>query len=168
MHLDSRATQCRARLLDGGLRWRWGSASLARSAARLVTAGRKRQCWSPSLPGASLWLLTLGGLRLCLWRRRWRLAGLPVIMMALLLSPGPEPDLLMSEDGRVLGRRDGHGTIQIASQRTDRFVTDSWALKANAVCGDRAMGAEQLAARRCWKHRAPKENSLSGSIQETD
>ena len=32
----------------------------------------------PSLPGASLWLLTVGGLWLCLWRRRWRFAGLPV------------------------------------------------------------------------------------------
>ena len=27
----------------------------------------------PSLPGASLWLLTVGGLWFCLWRRRWRL-----------------------------------------------------------------------------------------------
>ena len=35
----------------------------------------------PSLPGASLWLLTLGGLWLCLWRRRWRLAGLPVVVV---------------------------------------------------------------------------------------
>src|SRR5262249_9999448 len=54
----------------------------------------------PSLPGASLWLMTLGGLWFCLWRRRWRLTGLPVIALALMLGPGPPPDLLMSEDGR--------------------------------------------------------------------
>lgn len=29
----------------------------------------------PSMPGASLWLMILGGLWFCLWRRRWRLAG---------------------------------------------------------------------------------------------
>lgn len=81
----------------------------------------------PSLPGASLWLLTLGGLWLCLWRRRWRLAGLPVIAVALMLDSGPAPDLLMSEDGRVLGLHDGHGVLKIASQRSNRFVTDTWA-----------------------------------------
>lgn len=81
----------------------------------------------PSLPGASLWLLTLGGLWLCLWRRRWRLAGLPVAAIGLLLGPPPAPDLLMSEDGRVLGLRDERGMVHVASARTDRFVSDAWA-----------------------------------------
>jgi competence protein ComEC len=81
----------------------------------------------PSLPGASLWLLTLGGLWLCLWRRRWRLAGLPVIAVGLMLGPPPAPDLLMSEDGRVLGLRDERGMVHVASARTDRFVSDAWA-----------------------------------------
>lgn len=81
----------------------------------------------PSLPGASLWLLTLGGLWLCLWRRRWRLAGLPAVAIGLLLGPPPAPDLLMSEDGRVLGLRDERGMVHVASARTDRFVSDAWA-----------------------------------------
>lgn len=81
----------------------------------------------PSLPGTSLWLLTAGGLWLCLWRRRWRYAGLPVIVVGLLLGPPPAPDLLMSEDGRVLGLRDERGVVHVASARTDRFVSDSWA-----------------------------------------
>ena len=84
----------------------------------------------PSLPGASLWLLTVGGLWLCLWRRRWRLAGLPVIAVGLLLSPPPAPDLLMSEDGRVLGLRDERGVVHVASARTDRFVGDAWARRS--------------------------------------
>mgnify|MGYP003694560691 CR=1 FL=1 len=41
--------------------------------------GREAATLVPSLPGASLWLLTVGGLWFCLWRRRWRLAGLPVV-----------------------------------------------------------------------------------------
>jgi competence protein ComEC len=82
------------------------------------------------MPGVSLWLLTLGGLWLCLWRRRWRLAGLPVAVVGLLLGPGPPPDLLMSEDGRVLGLRDGHGMVQVVSARVDKFVTEQWARRS--------------------------------------
>jgi len=81
----------------------------------------------PSLPGASLWLLTAGGLWLCLWRRRWRYAGLPVVAIGLMLGPPPAPDLLMSEDGRVLGLRDERGVVHVASARLDRYVSDSWA-----------------------------------------
>ncbi len=84
----------------------------------------------PSLPGASLWLMTLGGLWFCLWRRRWRLAGLPIVAIGLLLGPPPAPDLLMSEDGRVLGLRDQVGVVHIASARTDRFVSDAWARRS--------------------------------------
>ena len=84
----------------------------------------------PSMPGASLWLMTLGGLWFCLWRRRWRLAGLPVIALALMLGPGPPPDLLMSEDGRVLGLGDQRGVVHVASARIDRFVSDAWARRS--------------------------------------
>jgi hypothetical protein len=55
------------------------------------------------------------------------LAGLPVVVIGLLLSPPPAPDLLMSEDGRVLGLRDERGMVHVASMRTDRFVSDAWA-----------------------------------------
>ena len=84
----------------------------------------------PSLPGASLWLITIGGLWFCLWRHRWRLAGLPVVAIGLLLGPPPAPDLLMSDDGRVLGLRDDKGVVHVASSRTDRFVADTWARRS--------------------------------------
>ena len=48
-------------------------------------------------------------------------------LIGLLLGPPPAPDLLMSEDGRVLGLRDERGMVHIASARTDRFVSDAWA-----------------------------------------
>ena len=84
----------------------------------------------PSMPGASLWLITVGGLWFCLWRHRWRLAGLPVVAIGLLLGPPPAPDLLMSDDGRVLGLRDEKGVVHVASSRTDRFVADTWARRS--------------------------------------
>jgi len=39
--------------------------------------------------------------------------------MGLLLAPPTAPDLLMSDDGRVLGLRDGKGVVRV---RFDRFV----------------------------------------------
>src|SRR5581483_3431964 len=107
----------------------WGIHWLDRIAAT-VAAFPQTATLVPSLPGASLWLLTLGGLWLCLWRRRWRLVGIPVIAVALLLGPPPAPDLLMSEDGRVLGLHDEKGIVHVASMRTDRFVAEAWARRS--------------------------------------
>ncbi len=107
----------------------WGIAGLDWIAAT-VGGWPQTSVLVPSLPGVSLWLMTLGGLWLCLWRRRWRLAGVPVVGLAVLLGPGPAPDLLMSEDGRVLGLRDQKGIVHVASARTDRFVSEAWARRS--------------------------------------
>ncbi|MCW5736853.1 MAG: ComEC family competence protein [Enhydrobacter sp.] len=107
----------------------WGVEGL-NSIAFHVAAWPQAAALVPSLPGASLWLMTIGGLWFCLWRRRWRLAGLPVVAVALTLGPGKAPDLLMSEDGRVLGLRDEQGVVHVASTRVDRFVTDTWARRS--------------------------------------
>jgi len=74
--------------------------------------------------------MTIGGLWLCFWRRSWRLAGLPVIAAALLLGPPAAPDLLMSDDGRILGLRDAQGVVHVASTRSDRFVSEAWARRS--------------------------------------
>jgi len=67
--------------------------------ARHVADWPRPPCLVPSLPGASLWLMTVGGLWFCLWRRRWRLAGLPVAIAACCSHrPGARP--AESEDGR--------------------------------------------------------------------
>lgn len=101
----------------------------------------------PSLPGASLWLLTAGGLWLCLWRRRWRYAGVPVAALGLMLGPPAAPDLLMSEDGRVLGLRDERGVVHVASARVDRYVTDAWARRQGQEGAKRwTVSADQQAA----------------------
>ena len=86
----------------------WGVEGL-NAIARHVAGWPDAATLVPSLPGASLWLLTIGGLWFCFWRRRWRFAGLPIVAVGLLLPPPSAPDLLMSEDGRVLGLRDDKG-----------------------------------------------------------
>ena len=55
----------------------WGVEGL-NAIARHVADWPQAATLVPSLPGASLWLMTVGGLWFCLWRRRWRFAGLPV------------------------------------------------------------------------------------------
>jgi len=124
----------------------WGVDGL-NAIARYVASWPDAATLVPSLPGASLWLLTLGGLWLCLWRRRWRLAGLPVVAIGLMLGPPPAPDLLMSEDGRVLGLRDERGQVHVASARTDRFVSDAWARRQGQEGAKRwTVSADQQAA----------------------
>jgi len=124
----------------------WGVDGL-NAIARYVASWPDAATLVPSLPGASLCLLTVGGLWLCLWRRRWRLAGLPVVAIGLLLGPPPAPDLLMSEDGRVLGLRDGRGQVHVASASTDRFVSDAWARREGQEGAKRwTVSADQQAA----------------------
>ncbi|MFO1080724.1 MAG: ComEC/Rec2 family competence protein [Reyranellaceae bacterium] len=124
----------------------WGVEGL-NAIARHVAGWPDAAALVPSFPGATLWLLTLGGLWLCLWRRRWRWAGLPVVAVGLLLPAGPEPDLMMSEDGRLLGLRDVRGVVHVASTRSDRFVTETWA-RRNGQDGARrwTVSADEAAA----------------------
>lgn len=124
----------------------WGVDGLNAIAFR-VAAWPDAAMLVPSLPGTSLWLVTVGGLWLCLWRRRWRYAGLPVATIGLMLGPPPAPDLLMSEDGRVLGLRDERGVVHVASARVDRYVTDAWARRQGQEGAKRwTVSAEEQAA----------------------
>jgi competence protein ComEC len=140
----------------------WGVSGL-NWIAKSVAAWPEAATLVPSLPGASLWLITVGGLWFCLWRQRWRLAGLPVVVLGLLLSPPKAPDLLMSEDGRVLGLRDEMGAVHVASARTDRFVSDMWARrqgqegarKWNASAEQQALGLGCSGAGLCRWRKGP-------------
>ncbi|HYX05035.1 MAG TPA: ComEC/Rec2 family competence protein, partial [Reyranella sp.] len=124
----------------------WGVEGL-NAIARYVAGWPEAATLVPSLPGASLWLMTIGGLWLCFWRRSWRLAGLPVIAAALLLGPPAAPDLLMSDDGRILGLRDAQGVVHVASTRSDRFVSEAWARRSGQDGAKRwTVNAEEEAA----------------------
>ncbi len=124
----------------------WGIEGLD-AIARVVGTWPQAAALVPSLPGTSLWLVTLGGLWLCLWRRRWRLAGLPLVVAGLVLPPGAPADLLMSDDGRVLGLRDDKGFVHVASARSDRFVSDTWARRAGQDGARKwTVGADEEAA----------------------
>jgi competence protein ComEC len=67
-------------------------------------------------------------------------------VVGLLLGPAPEPDLLMSEDGHVLGLRDQLGVVHIASARIDRFVADAWARRSGQTAAKKWVASAQESA----------------------
>ncbi|HKU94322.1 MAG TPA: ComEC/Rec2 family competence protein [Vineibacter sp.] len=105
----------------------------------IIWVAREAASWpaaatvTPALPGASLWLLTLGGLWLCLWRTPWRWWGLAPAAIALLLGPLQRPpDILVSGDARLVGVRTADGGMLLSSGRIERFTADSWVRRAGA------------------------------------
>ena len=85
----------------------------------------------PTAPVASLLLVSLGLVWLCLWRQRWRLAGLPIIGLGLVVAAfGPHPDLLVTEEGETIAVRGADGRYHVAGASA-AFEIDTW-LRADA------------------------------------
>jgi competence protein ComEC len=82
---------------------------------------------APAMPPLGLGLVTLGGLWLLLWRRRWRLAGLPLIIgglaTAFFVTP---PDVLVADDGRLMAVRDSEGRLLLSSTRVNTYEAEEW------------------------------------------
>jgi competence protein ComEC len=80
------------------------------------TAALPGNLWAmPRLPMAGLVLVTLGGLWLCLWQRRWRHWGWAGIAagMATMLFAG-SPDIVLADTGRFLAVRAAGGGYAVA------------------------------------------------------
>ena len=81
----------------------------------------------PAMPIAGLAIVTIGGLWLCLWQHRWRLAGVPVIIVGLAtIMFTRAPDLLISEDGRFFAVVAPDGRLLRSTGSASKFVIDTW------------------------------------------
>lgn len=81
----------------------------------------------PAMPVWGLVALALGGLWLALWTRRWRLLGLvPIALGFASILVAPRPDLLVSDDGRVVALRDDQGRLLLSTRRAGRFDAGVW------------------------------------------
>ncbi|MGE0422171.1 MAG: ComEC/Rec2 family competence protein [Reyranellaceae bacterium] len=106
-----------------GIDW---TLDIARWAASLPGAASL----APAMPGASLWLLTLGGLWLCFWRGPWRCLGLLGVALAFAVIPLQRmPDLMISEDARALAIRSARGLV-LYSTRGARIPGETWTRRA--------------------------------------
>ncbi len=81
----------------------------------------------PAMPLWGLAALASGGLWLCLWRSRWRLAGLLLLLLGAL-SPlfSRPPDILVTGDLRLVGLSAPDEALWLSSRRSGRFPAEVW------------------------------------------
>ncbi|MFM9842900.1 MAG: ComEC/Rec2 family competence protein [Dongiaceae bacterium] len=90
----------------------------------------------PGMPLAGLITVAIGGLWLCLWRRRWRWLGLPVLLLGLLSTLlVRQPDILVSEDGDLMAIRDSSGGYLLSSLTRSKFEREIWLRRAGLESG---------------------------------
>jgi competence protein ComEC len=85
----------------------------------------------PAMPTWGLAAVTLGGLWLCLWRRRWRLWGVAGVIggMAAMGLVRP-PDVLVDGGGKLLAVRSANGALSVSTRRAARFSRETWLRRA--------------------------------------
>ncbi len=108
----------------------WGLEAVI-AVAKQVAGWPSAVAMLPAMPGWGLIAASLGGLWLTLWRGRWRFAGVPVVLLGLgagLLVR--TPDILVSEDGRLLAVKTRDGRMVLSSRRIGRFQGSSWLRRA--------------------------------------
>jgi competence protein ComEC len=85
----------------------------------------------PSMPTASLVAITLGGLWLCLWWRRWRFYGVAIIAVGVMAFTFVRPpDMLVDGQGRLLAVRTEEGTMAVSNLKRNRFDREIWLRRA--------------------------------------
>jgi competence protein ComEC len=104
--------------------------------AQGVTAWPGAVLTVPSMPVAGLILLSVGGLWLCIWQRRWRWLGLAPIaagyLSLLLVRP---PDILVAADSSLVALRASDGSYLLSKSRGARLYEETWTRRAAAETG---------------------------------
>jgi competence protein ComEC len=84
----------------------------------------------PAMPLAGLILAALGGLWLCLWRRPWRYLGVIAILAGMgSMGLTQTPDILVSEDGKLLAVKAADGRLVLNTQRRS-LAAETWLRRA--------------------------------------
>lgn len=116
----------------------WGVDVINRIAAA-VASWPSASVVVPPVSTAAVAAYSLGGLWLCLWRRRWRLFGLVPMLGALLTVPFADPpDILIDGDGQMMAVRSATGGLLYSSLKRGGFVRDAWAERAGSGLPARA------------------------------
>jgi len=93
----------------------------------------------PPVSVTAMAIYSLGGLWLCLWRRRWRRLGLVPMLGAVLTVPFHDlPDVLIDGDGEIMAVRAAAGGLLYSSLKRGAFVRQSWDERAGAGLEPRA------------------------------
>jgi competence protein ComEC len=85
----------------------------------------------PAMPIYGLILVSLGGLWLCLWQRRWRLLGIAPILAGLLTVPlERQPEIIVDSGGKLFAVTDSGGAIHLSSKTKAKFTAGNWVRRA--------------------------------------
>lgn len=89
-----------------------------------------------TIPVTSLLALSIGGLWLCLWQKPWRLAGLGIASICLMLvGSAPRPDLLIGRDGKLLAVRTNSDNFSVTGGKQASYSLEQW-LRADGDARD--------------------------------
>jgi competence protein ComEC len=89
-----------------------------------------------ALPPEGLLLVTLGGIWLCVWRRRWRLWGfVPVALGAGTLFLERPPDVILSHDAKVMAVLARDGSYMLSGTRAGSLVEETWTRRGGSIAG---------------------------------
>lgn len=104
-----------------------GGIDLMGATARFVAELPGAVTHLPQVPDAAFVLVLGGGLWLVLWQKSWRLAGIPLVLLGLLLAPGsPRPDILIGREGGLVAVRDAKGSLVARAERASTFELKRW------------------------------------------
>jgi competence protein ComEC len=82
---------------------------------------------APAMPVAALIAIVLGGLWLCLWRRRWRFFGfVPIVISMLYPLYTAQPDFMVTGDGKEWAARLDSDALAASSLHRDKFTFEQW------------------------------------------
>jgi competence protein ComEC len=105
----------------------WGIETLLGIAA-FVAALPGADVRPPQLSSLSLCLIAAGLTWLCLWRLRWRLLGVPAMLLGIALIPAllDPPDIFVSPDGQAVAVRDVTGVLRVSGARAGSYRVDQF------------------------------------------
>ena len=90
----------------------------------------------PSMPAWGLGVLGLGGLWLCIWRRRWRYLGfVPVALGLASIWLSRPPDILFADNGKLMAVRATDGNYLPSLAHGDRSAEETWSKRAASHLG---------------------------------
>ncbi len=85
----------------------------------------------PAMPMFGLGAAAIGGLWLCLWRRRWRYLGIMGVAFAIAtVFVNSGPDILVSADGHLMAVRTGDGRLSMSTTRREKRTARTWLSRA--------------------------------------